>query len=123
MRKALIIFILLFAFSLGLGVFAVYDAAQPRDEVLVSENLRYGEASAADGLSLTMHTNFDNNLFWDIFYTPGKPEKTENDPFSKIRRKITTYEYEKVAEEAYRLGFDGYMQDRSSATKNFTPDF
>jgi len=57
-------------------------------------------------------------------YTPDfLPPKSENDPFAKIRRKITTYEYEKVAEEAYRLGFDGYMQDRSSATKNFTPDF
>lgn len=57
-------------------------------------------------------------------YTPDfLPPKGENDPFAKIRRKITTYEYEKVAEEAYRLGFDGYMQDRSSATKNFTPDF
>lgn len=57
-------------------------------------------------------------------YTPEfLPPKVENDPYAKIRRKITTYEYDKVAEEAVRLGFDGYMQDRSSATKNFTPDF
>lgn len=57
-------------------------------------------------------------------YTPDfLPPKTENDKFAKLRRKVTTFEYEKVAEEALRLGFDGYMQDRSSATKNFTPDF
>ena len=57
-------------------------------------------------------------------YTPDfLPPIDENDGYAKIRRKITTYEYEKVANEAYRLGFDGYMQDRSSATKNFTPDF
>lgn len=57
-------------------------------------------------------------------YTPDfLPPKGENDPYAKIRRKITTYEYDKVAEEAVRLGFDGYMQERSSATKNFTPDF
>ncbi len=43
--------------------------------------------------------------------------------FNDIRRKITTYEYEKVRDEAVRLGFDGYMQDRSAATKKFTPDF
>lgn len=57
-------------------------------------------------------------------YTPEfLPDKTANDPYGKIRRKITTYEYEKVADLARELGFDGYMQERSSATKRFTPDF
>ncbi len=57
-------------------------------------------------------------------YTPEfLPEKGENDPYYRIRRKITTYEYEKVADLARELGFDGYMQERSSATKRFTPDF
>ncbi|MBQ8332517.1 MAG: radical SAM protein [Clostridia bacterium] len=57
-------------------------------------------------------------------YTPEfLPEKRENDPYAKIRRKITTYEYEKTADLARELGFDGYMQERSSATKKFTPDF
>lgn len=57
-------------------------------------------------------------------YTPDfLPEAVENDPYRKIRRKITTYEYEKVADLARELGFDGYMQERSSATKRFTPDF
>ena len=45
------------------------------------------------------------------------------DKYEKIRRKITTYEYDKVAAEAVSLGFDGFMQERSSATKRFTPDF
>jgi len=57
-------------------------------------------------------------------YTPEfLPQKTEDDRYTKIRRKITTFEYEKVASEAERLGFDGYMQERSSATSKFTPDF
>ena len=58
-------------------------------------------------------------------YTPDfLPEKGEDgDRYAKIRRKITTYEYTKVADEAVRLGFSGFMQERSSATKRFTPDF
>jgi putative pyruvate formate lyase activating enzyme len=57
-------------------------------------------------------------------YTPEfLPMPTEHDPYSKIRRKITSYEYEKVVSEAARLGFDGFSQERSSATKRFTPDF
>lgn len=57
-------------------------------------------------------------------YTPEfLPMTNSPDNFAKIRRKITTFEYEKVANEALRLGFEGYMQERSSATKRFTPDF
>ena len=57
-------------------------------------------------------------------YTPEfLPDATENDKFSKIRRKVTSFEYEKVVEEAARLGFNGFSQERSSATKRFTPDF
>jgi putative pyruvate formate lyase activating enzyme len=41
----------------------------------------------------------------------------------KLRRKVTTFEYESVLKEALRLGFDGYMQSPSSASAKYTPDF
>ncbi|MGN0637192.1 MAG: radical SAM protein [Huintestinicola sp.] len=41
----------------------------------------------------------------------------------EINRRISTYEYEKVAELAAGLGFKGYMQERSSAKEEYTPDF
>ncbi len=47
----------------------------------------------------------------------------EHDRFSKIRRRITTFEYESVLKEANLLGFDGFAQDRSSAVQKYTPDF
>ena len=57
-------------------------------------------------------------------YTPEfLPEAKEDDKYAKIRRKVTSFEYEKVVEEASRLGFEGFSQERSSATKRFTPDF
>ena len=43
--------------------------------------------------------------------------------FPEINRRITTFEYKKVIEEADRLGFTGFMQERSSATLEMTPDF
>lgn len=54
-------------------------------------------------------------------YTPDFLPKS--DDFREIRRKVTTFEYDSVADEARRLGFDGFMQERSSATSRFTPDF
>lgn len=41
-----------------------------------------------------------------------------------LGRRITTYEYRQVVEEAIRLGLtDGYMQEKSSAREEYTPPF
>ena len=57
-------------------------------------------------------------------YTPDfLPPPEDPDRWRAIRRRITSYEYGQVAEEASRLGFTGWMQERSSATARFTPDF
>lgn len=42
---------------------------------------------------------------------------------SHMKRRVTTFEYDSVKEEALRLGFDGYMQSPSSAVTGFTPHF
>ena len=42
----------------------------------------------------------------------------------EINRRLTTFEYQKVVDEAIALGLDqGYMQERSSAKEEYTPDF
>ena len=43
--------------------------------------------------------------------------------YKEIKRKITTFEYQSVLEHALELGFDGYMQDISSANTIYTPNF
>ena len=43
--------------------------------------------------------------------------------FKEISRRISTFEYESVAKKALELGFDGFMQERSSAREEYTPDF
>lgn len=43
---------------------------------------------------------------------------------SEINRRVTTYEYEAVLNEAVRLGLEsGFMQRRSSAKREYTPPF
>lgn len=42
----------------------------------------------------------------------------------EINRRITTFEYQSVVDEAVRLGLtDGFMQERSSAKEEYTPPF
>lgn len=44
--------------------------------------------------------------------------------FSELCRRITTFEYNSVVDEAIALGLDkGFMQEKSSAEKKFTPSF
>ena len=43
--------------------------------------------------------------------------------FPEINRRITKREYEKVLDEYDRLGLNGFVQERSSATKDFVPDW
>ena len=43
--------------------------------------------------------------------------------YSEINRRLTTFEYRKVLAECEKIGFDGFMQERSSATDELTPDF
>ncbi len=54
-------------------------------------------------------------------YTPEFLEPAET--YKKINRRITSFEYKTVLDEAEKLGFDGYSQERTSATRKYTPDF
>ena len=57
-------------------------------------------------------------------YTPEFYRKTGEERLDRdLSRRVTTYEYETVREEALRLGFDGFMQERDSATAAFTPEW
>ncbi len=56
-------------------------------------------------------------------YTPEFLPDEPVEKYKKIRRRITSFEYNAVLDESERLGFDGYSQERTSATKKYTPDF
>lgn len=43
--------------------------------------------------------------------------------FPEINRRITTFEYKTVLEAVDKLGFKGFMQERSSSTLELTPSF
>ena len=43
--------------------------------------------------------------------------------YDNLKRRITSLEYESVVSEMQRLGFDGFIQSRTSATADYTPKF
>ncbi len=46
-----------------------------------------------------------------------------DEKYKELNRRISTYEYNKVLEHAQKLDFTGYMQERSSAKEEYTPEF
>ena len=53
-------------------------------------------------------------------YTPDFALDT---PYPELHRRITSFEYNSVCNTAIALGFNGFMQSRSSASSVYTPDF
>ena len=52
-------------------------------------------------------------------YTP----EFNRSEYRELSRRVTTFEYNSVLDEAVRLGLDGFIQDPDSATTAYTPDF
>ncbi len=44
-------------------------------------------------------------------------------PYDNLKRRITSLEYESVVNEMQKLGFEGFVQSRTSATTAYTPKF
>lgn len=82
---------------------------QRKDSLAVLDRLR----------EIVPPTDVRLSLMWQ--YTPEfLPEGAEYDT---LRRRVTSFEYDSVRKHALSLGFTGFEQDRSAATKAYTPDF
>ncbi len=70
----------------------------------------------------TLYEKFGNNKFLVSLmnqFTPNKNCKS----FPELNRLVTSIEYKRVAEAYERLGFKGYLQEKTSATDIYIPDF
>lgn len=67
---------------------------------------------------------FGENILFSLMsqYTPFGRVKTDEE-FQKFNRRITTFEYQKVLDAAISCGLRGYMQEKSSAKEEYTPNF
>ena len=86
---------------------------------LVLPGCRKDSLAVLDRLALTVPVQ-DIRLSLMSQYTP---EFATDAPFANLHRRVTSFEYDFVMAHAERLGFMGYMQERTSATAKYTPDF
>ena len=66
---------------------------------------------------------FGTDSLWLSLMSQYTPEFALDTPYRELHRRVTSFEYESVRQEALRLGFGGCMQDREAASADYTPDF
>ena len=79
MRKATITMLLLLVISIGGVCVAAAGVHAPYDQVLLTENIIYGDPSAANGLEVQAHVTWDDHLFWDTTLLTGAKNSVETD--------------------------------------------
>jgi putative pyruvate formate lyase activating enzyme len=85
---------------------------------LVLPNCRQDSISLLKGLASELgRNNFLISLMSQ--YTPFYKAKE----IKELNRRVTSFEYDSVLQCAVELGLDGFMQERSSAKEEYTPDF
>jgi len=72
----------------------------------------------SDNVILSLMGQYTPDFYLEFENRYGCREDCRN-----LRRRITSFEYSSVLSTAQRLGFTGYMQDISSASAQYTPDF
>ena len=66
---------------------------------------------------------FGNRAFLLSLMSQYTPDFATDSPYPELHRRLTEFEYRSIVSEAERLGFEGCVQDRASASASFTPDF
>ncbi len=85
---------------------------------------------SCDVLELISREIGSNNIILSLmgqytpdFYIEYENKYGKNEDNKNLRRRITSFEYTSVLSFAQKLGFKGYMQDISSSSTKYTPDF
>ncbi len=77
MKKMLLLTALLLVFSFGSMAVICAAVSADKDNVTITERALYGDKGAAEGITVSTVSNYDNHLRWDTVYTVGKQPQTE----------------------------------------------
>ena len=70
-----------------------------------------------------LYAKFGNRAFLLSLMSQYTPTFADADAPKNLRRRVTSFEYDAVLQTAQKLGFEGYLQARTSAVTDYTPDF
>ncbi len=94
-----------------------------RRGVIVRHLVLPGERRDSAAVLEALAEEFGTDRFLLSLMRQYTPDFAEDCPYPNLHRRLTTFEYRSVSDHAAELGFDGFLQDASSAVSDYTPDF
>jgi len=93
MRKAMILALLVLLLCLGGVYYAAATINQNRDQVVIEEEILYGDKACAEGLTALVHTTLDYHLFWDTTYVLGEVPVTQTEYRFSAKEESPDYDW------------------------------
>ena len=105
------------------GKYVTDESGMLRSGVMIRHLVLPGARRDTEKILRTIAHEFGDTVLLSLMrqYTPPEDEPPDFPP--NLRRRVCSYEYDKALELAVNLGLDGVMQEKSSAKREYTPDF
>jgi putative pyruvate formate lyase activating enzyme len=94
-----------------------------RRGVVVRHLVLPGSRRDSEMLLEALHERFGKDAFLLSLMNQYTPSFAPTDAPKNLHRRVTSFEYSRVAETVERLGFSGYFQGRGASDEAYTPDF
>lgn len=100
----------------------IFDNGMLKKGTLIRHLVLPSQRKDSEKILIWISENFPKNqILFSLMsqYTPF----WKSSEYKEINRRISTYEYDFVLDKAFKLGLNGFMQERSSAKEEYTPPF
>lgn len=115
MKKSFILLLALLVLVTGGTCYAQNMLLAERDQVIITENIIYGDKSVVEGVTVNLENQFDYNLFWNTVYEVGETPKThtdysfhEWDYYGGAEEVEGSVEFMQDVFDVYTFGYDTY---------------
>lgn len=92
MKRSFLVMVLLTGFAFWILIAGTGYVNQGKDQVEITEQIRYGDIAEAEGISFYMQTHWNTKLLWDTEYQIGNPAQTKTKFQFCQRGKMASFE-------------------------------
>ncbi|MBE6991488.1 MAG: hypothetical protein E7430_02775 [Ruminococcaceae bacterium] len=94
MRKTFVLTLCFAVLSVVCICLAYGEFVPKHDEVVITQNVLYGDPTEAEGVTVELSTHYNYHLFWDTEYVVGKEPKTETEYDFSAKEKYSHGDFE-----------------------------
>ena len=92
MKKSFVLFLAILLLGVCVVCFGQSSLLAEKDNVIITENVLYGDKSVVEGVTLELQNHYENQIFWDTTYVIGEEPKTETE-YTFYQAKQNSYDY------------------------------